>query len=41
MPELKNSEASTIKANAIKPPARSAVVRWHAIRPAAIGQDRI
>jgi hypothetical protein len=36
MRELKNSQASTIK-----PPARSAVVRWHTLHPAAIGQDRI
>jgi hypothetical protein len=36
MRELKNSQANTIK-----PPPRSAVVRWHAIDPAAIGQDRI
>jgi hypothetical protein len=41
MRALKNSQANTIKANTIKPPARNAVARWHTIRPAEIGQDRI
>jgi hypothetical protein len=36
MRELKNSQANTMI-----PTRRGTVARWHAIRPAAIGQDRI